>query len=168
MRRSRTDADPATVVRRAPDRRGALLLLIATLVACAVVDDPGEPAATALRLFELADLDEPSTEQLDATFDLEGDEEARAVLLDALEGLPPREELRVVEITRAAGPDDAFVDLEARLPGGGEARFSVRLRAVEPGSWRVRWFGGPGTEWPPTRGSNRDGLSTSAPPDPLR
>jgi len=155
------------VVRRA----GALLLLLATLAACDGADGDrrgDDPGGAALRLFELARIDEPTDHQLRGALDQVPHADDRAALLDALAALTPVEDPRIVEVVQPAGPEDAFVDLAAGLPGGGIAHFSVRLRSVEPGSWRVSWFRGPGVEWPPSRAGRGQGLSSSAPPETAR
>jgi hypothetical protein len=167
MRRRRASADD----RRGPRWRPWLAGPFVLLAACGGGGDVGpadtDPAAAALRLFELAPADEPTDEQLRALFEPAPDDDGRAALLDALGALGTTTP-RVVEVVQPAGPADAFVDLAARLPSGGEARFSVRLRAAEPGSWRVIWFQGPGVEWPPRSTRRGDGLSSSAPPGTAR
>jgi hypothetical protein len=167
MRRRRSIGDTAWHA----GLRLAVAALLAALLACGDGngDRVDEPGAAALRLFEVARVDEPTDEQLRATFVSVPREDARAVLLDALAALARPEELVIVDILRPAGAeDDAFVDLAAPLPGGGVAHFNVRLRTAEPGSWRVSWFGGPGVEWPPSPARRGDGLTSSAPPGTAR
>lgn len=164
MRRRRAIDD---VVRRA----GGVLVLLATFAACGGPDGErhgDDPGGAALRLFELARIDEPTDDQLRGALDQLPHPDRRGVLLDALAALAPVEDPRVVEVVQPAGPEDAFVDLAAGLPGGGIAHFNVRLRSVEPGSWRVSWFRGPGVEWPPSRAGQGQGLSSSAPPESAR
>jgi hypothetical protein len=164
MRRRRAVDD---VVRRA----GALVVLLASLAACGGPDDErgvDDPGLAALRLFELARIDEPTDDQLRVALDPVPVEDGRAALLDALAALTLAEDLYIVEVVQPAGPEDAFVDLAAELPGGGVAHFNVRLRWVEPGSWRVSWFRGPGVEWPPSPAGPGQGLSSSAPPETAR
>lgn len=160
MRRRRAIGDVAL-------RTGALLAVLATLAACGGrgADDPG---LAALRLFELARIDEPTDDQLRETVVWEPGDGGRATLLDALAALTPAEDPQIVEVVQPAGPEDAFVDLAAGLPGGGVAHFNVRLRSVGPGSWRASWFRGPGVEWPPSSVLPGQGLSSSAPPETSR
>jgi len=147
----------------------AVLLLVATCAACGRDADvePG-PGATALELFELSREADPRGEMLEATFDAPPPADDRAELLDALELLAAVDELSVVDVQTPAGPRDAFVDLDATLPGGGLAHYTVRLRASPDDTWRVSWFQGPGVEWPPPRRGRGDGLSSSAPPESPR
>jgi hypothetical protein len=141
---------------------GGLALAVA---ACITPDDgSSEQGDAALRLFELARIDEPTDEQLQAVIAEVPAADRRAQLLDALAALAETSEPRVLEVVQPAGPDDAFVDLTARLAGGGEARFSVRVAAVEPSSWRVHWFHGPDVDWPASRRPRGEALSPSAPP----
>jgi hypothetical protein len=141
---------------------GGLALAVA---ACIAPEDGGsEQGDAALRLFDLARIDEPTDEQLQAVIAEVPAADRRAQLLDALAALADASDPRVVEIVQPAGPGDAFVDLTARLADGGEARFGVRVATVEPNAWRVRWFQGPDVDWPPSRRPQGDALSTSAPP----
>ena len=165
MRPQPAIAEPA---RRA--RAGlAVLLLVATCTACGRGGgvEPG-PSDAALELFALSRGADPQGEMLEATFAAPPPADDRAALLDALELLAAVEDLRVVSVQTPAGPGDAFVDLDATLPGGGLARYTVRLRTSEEDSWRVTWFQGPGVEWPPPPRVRGDGLSSSAPPDSPR
>ena len=141
------------------------MLLVVTCTACGWNADgePG-PAAAALELFELAREVDSQAERLETTFDALPPADDRAALLDALELLGAVDVLRVVDVQLAAGPQDAFVDLDASLPGGGLAHYTVRLRASEVQGWRVTWFQGPGVEWPGSERRRSDGLSSSAPP----
>jgi hypothetical protein len=150
--------------------RPAALALLLPLAACGGADDtPQGPAATAaLGLFELARIDEPSDELLSETFDPAPGRDGRAALLDALGGLATAIEPQVVAVLQPEGPADAFVDLTAGLPGGGLARFNVRLHSPQPGSWRVSWFQGPGVAWPPRSAPRGAGLSSSHPPETPR
>ena len=153
-----------------PARRVPLaLVLVLVACGCAGEDEPGTDAASAaLLLFEVARIDEPDDDTLAATFELAPGPDNRGALLDALGLLAEAGDPLVVEVLQPEGPADAFVDLTAQLPGGAVAQFNVRLRASEPGSWRVTWFLGPGVEWP-ARGARRgDGLSSSAPPETRR
>jgi hypothetical protein len=165
------DMRPRRAVNDVLRRAGAPLALLATLAACGGPDDrrgKDDPGLAALRLFELARVEEPTDPQLRGALDRVPGENGRAALLDALAGLTPAEDPRVIEVVQPAGPEDAFVDLAAGLPGGGIAHFNLRLRLVAPGSWRVSWFRGPGVEWPPAVAGAGQGLSSSAPPEAAR
>lgn len=145
--------------------RLALLLLLSTLIACHGARDEGGPGAVALSLFALAELDEPTGEQLRELFDDELARRPPPALLDALEALAGVSDPRVVELQELSGPDETVCDLTADLDGGGEAGFSVRLEARTPGEWRITWFQGPGVEWPRQPGRRDQGLTVSAPPE---
>jgi len=142
-----------------------LLVVVVALAACGRGTDH-DPGAVAMRLFELSLIDEPTDEQLGRAFDPLPPVDQRAALLDALSTLADVASLRIVDVDLPAGPDDAFADLAGLLPGGGSARFTVRLRkrTEGPDPWRVTWFQGPGVEWPVAESGRGDGLSTSAPP----
>jgi len=147
---------------------GAAVLVTALLgVGCgdagAPPTDPG-PGDAALLLFDLARIAEPTGEELAAVIEPVPAGGKRATLLDELSKLAGVTALHVVEVSQPAGPGDAFVDLEARLPEGGIARFSLRMRGSEPGGWRVAWFQGPGVSWPPGKSRPGESLSSSAPP----
>jgi len=139
-------------------------ILLIAVASCAAPPRVGHgPGETALALFDLAQADEPTETELEILFEADRDLEARAALLDALSGLPPVASVEVVAI-QPTGELDAFTDLVGQLDGGGEARFSVRLRAGEPDSWKVVWFQGPGVEWPPRARRRGDSLTSSMPP----
>jgi hypothetical protein len=149
--------------------RAALRIVPATLLLVAAscagphesVHGPG-PAAAAL--FELARGGEPADAELERRFEMRGDLDARAALLDALERLAVLRSVEIVAV-EPAGPTDAFADFVGRLEGGGEARYSVRVRAGEDGAWKVVWFQGPGVEWPQQPSPHGERLSTSMPPE---
>ncbi len=142
-----------------------LLVVVVALASCGRGED-SDPGAVAMRLFELARIDEPTDEQLRRAFDPLPPAEQRAALLDALSTLVDVASLRIVDVDQPAGPDDAFADLAGLLPGGGSAHFTVRLRkrTEGPDPWRITWFQGPGIEWPAAGSERGNGLSTSAPP----
>ncbi len=143
-----------------------LLVVVVALASCGRGED-SDPGAVAMRLFELALIDEPTDEQLRRAVDPLPPAEQRAALLDALSTLADVASLRIVDVDQPAGPDDAFADLAALLPGGGSAHFTVRLRkrTEGPDPWRVTWFQGPGVEWRAAGSGGGSGLSTSAPPE---
>jgi hypothetical protein len=146
-----------------------VICLAGSLAACRATPDPDAgPSRAALRLFELARVEDPTDEQLGRLVDPVPRDGALASFLDALSGLGTAADPEVIAVSRPEGPEDAFVDLAAELPGGGSARFSVRLRASGAETWRVSWFQGPGVEWPTSRAGRDQGLSTSAPPEAPR
>ena len=133
--------------------------------ACAPPEpEPPTPEGVALRLFALADLDEPSADQLSACFEPPEDAALRAALLDALEALQPVAEVEVQRVEPLEGLDRVAVELTAPLEAGGLAHYSVQLAATGEGDWIVRWFSGPGVEWPRHRRPSGEGLTTSSPP----
>ena len=152
--------------RSRPYWSAGLLVVVVALAFCGRGEDH-DPGAVAMRLFELALIDEPTDEQLRRAFDPLPPAAQRAALLDALSTMADVASLRIVNVDRPAGPDDAFADLVALLPGGGSAHFTVRLRKRRegPDPWRVTWFQGPGVEWPAAGSGRGNGLSTSAPPE---
>ena len=153
--------------RRARPYWSASLLVVVVALASCGWGEKHDPGSVAMRLFELALIDEPTDEQLLRAFDPLPPAEERAALLDALSTLVDATSVRIVDVDQPAGPDDAFADLAALLPGGGSAHFTVRLRkrSEGPDPWRVTWFQGPGVEWPAAGSGRGSGLSTSAPPE---
>lgn len=143
-------------------RRGApwLLAAVACLAGCAKSEPPEPPAARAARsLFELAHDTDPSEERLRELFDADALDSPRPALLDALDVLAATAATGTVRLTELSGPDEIVADVEAELDGGGSAVFSVQLRHGDADSWRVRWFQGPGIEWPARPAGRDDGLS---------
>lgn len=142
--------------------RAALVLLLA-VSGCAAPNPPPEsdPAAVARRLFALARGGEPTDEQLQELFDSDLLTDRRVQLLDALASLGDVQLAEALEVHPLSGKDEVVVDLTGVPPGGGAARYSVQLRALEPGVWRIGWFLGPGVEWPRVP-SRDDGLSVSS------
>jgi hypothetical protein len=115
-------------------------------------------------LFELTTHDEPTDEQLAATLESVPRDAARVAFLEALDALGPIAAPKVERIEPLADLGLTVVDLRAELPGAGSARYSVQVAVTQNGSWRVRWFGGPGVEWPRHRRPRGEALSTSPPP----
>jgi hypothetical protein len=144
---------------------GALVLALAGCRGPSPPEEP-TPAQAALRLFDLATVDEPTGEQLSSCFESVPQESERAALLDALAALTSAAAPRVERIEALDGLGLAVVDVTAELPGAGTARYSVQVAVGADGSWKVRWFGGPGTEWPRRRRPRGEGLTTSPPPQP--
>ena len=60
----------------------------------------------------------------------------------------PAPRLITAEMVESMKDGSVIVDLAARLPGDGSARFSVVVERVAA-DWRVTWFQGPGVGWPP-------------------
>lgn len=140
------------------------LLAAAALVACSGGGLP-EPEKTALRLFELAGQEEPAAEELAACFGPLPGESERAALLDALESLGPASAPRVIAKEELDDLGIVVIDLAATLPGEGTAQYSVHLEGDEEGAWVIRWFRGPGVEWPHLGRPGGPGLTSSPPPD---
>jgi len=126
--------------------------------------EPTGPEAVALGLFSLAEIEEPSTDDLSRCFLPLEDDEQRAALLDALETLGRVGEVTVQRAEPLEGLDRVAVELTAPLEGGGQAHYSVQLDGTGDDTWVVRWFRGPGVEWPAHRLPRGDGLSVSSPP----
>lgn len=148
-------------------RAAALALLAgATLAACSnpAPSEQAGPTGLALRLFELARQGEPAEQQLAECFGPLPDDTSRAALLDALELLAEATTPRVLAEERVAGLALTVVDLTAALPGEGSADYSVHLEGSPEEGWTIRWFRGPGVEWPRQRGPLGQGLTSSAPP----
>ncbi len=143
-----------------------MLGLAAAALGCGAPFDPShedDPARVAVELFELARSGEPGGEMLTRFFGDGLSDYQQADLLDALAALAGFPAPSVLERSPLAGPDEIYVDLATVLAGGGQARFAVKLDRQDEG-WRVRWFHGPGVEWPAPRSPRSDGLTTSAPP----
>jgi hypothetical protein len=143
---------------------------IAAGAACS--DSPpatADPAATALRLFELATTSEPAWPELEALVGPLRDERQRAAIAAALAGLADAREPRVVRIAPLLDGERVAVDVIAGLPGGGETTaWLVVERAAPEDRWRILSFHAPGGEWPARRSAGGEGLSTSPPPEPSR
>jgi len=138
---------------------------LALVFACAPPEaEPPTPEGVARQLFALADLDEPSHEDLSACFDPPGEDMELADLLDALEALQPVTEIDVQLVEPLEGLDLVAVELTSALEAGGQAHYSVQLLRTEDERWIVRWFSGPGVEWPQHQRPRGEGLSTSSPP----
>jgi hypothetical protein len=145
----------------------ALTLLLLGLTGCG--PEPPEPLsgaeAAALELFRLARLSDAERGQAAGPLDPAIADEPRAALYDALDSMAALEEPRIVAVEPLPDVGRTAVDLSVGLAGGGSARFSVQLEAVGEETWVVRWFQGPGVEWPPPRRRRDPGLSSSHPPE---
>lgn len=145
------------------------ILTVALLLGVACSSPPPEPAAptpesTALLLFTLADLEDPEIEDLAPCFALPEDDSQRAALLDALEKLASVDQVEVQSVQPLDGLDLVAVELTSPLSGGGSAHYSVQLAPGDDGGWTIRWYRGPGVEWPQHRPPRGEGLTTSSPP----
>jgi hypothetical protein len=147
-------------------RSFALAAVVLALIACSGPEPPREPtpAQVALGLFELAATDDRTDEQLAATIEIVPRDASRVALLEALDALGPVSAPEVERVEPLADLGLTVVDLRAELPGAGSARYSVQVAVAEDGAWKVRWFGGPGVEWPRHRRPRGEGLSSSPPP----
>jgi len=151
-----------------PGRRcpAAPLALLAILVfGCCRPPAPPTPEDVALQLFELARQEEPDPRLLDACFGPLPDESARAALLDALEPLAAASAPRVVARETLPDAGVVVVDVVAGLRGRGSADYSMHLEGSDEEGWKVRWFRGPGVEWPRPGRPAGQGLTSSRPPD---
>ena len=142
------------------------LLLLAGLGSCGAPQRPDAgPGPLALELFELTDIDGIAETELARRFETDPGMQTRAELLDALSGLSLVSSTELAAV-QPLGQREAFVDVVARIEGGGQAHYTVRLRADTPEDWRVTWFQGPGVEWPASRRRRNEGLTSSMPPRP--
>jgi hypothetical protein len=151
-------------------RLTALLLaaaLLAAISACDRSEAPrlSGPAAAAVELFELAAGDPPSEEGIVRLFGEELDEIQLAALLEALDALATVSEPMMVRTEPLSVLERVAVDLSATTTAGGSADFSVQLQQAASGEWQIRWFQGPGVEWPRRGGIRGAGLTTSALPN---
>lgn len=150
--------------------RAAVLLSLAIAAvfggACREAPEPlpTGPAGAALRMFEMAAGGEPTRDQLDTLFDPEMSDRDRAGLLDALIVVGTTPDPRVGSALALEGLGRSVVELTADLPGGGQAVYAVHVEPQGDDDWRVRWFGGPGVQWPAAARRRDEGLTTSAPP----
>jgi len=156
--------DPLSSLRPA----ACLSLAIAALFGMACREAP-EPvpegaAGAALQMFEMAASGEPPQDRLDSLFDPEMGDRNRAALLDALIIVGTTPQAKVESVESLEGLGRSVVELTADLPGGGQAGYAVHVEPLASGSWRVRWFRGPGVEWPASGRRQNEGLTTSAPP----
>lgn len=71
---------------------------------------------------------------------------------------------RVVGAQSLAPEPVVAVDVEASLPGGGTARYSLDVRRLPGGSFELAALSGPGIAWPEPPPSSGEGLSVSPPP----
>ena len=121
------------------------------------------PETAALALLDAQTEDDHVAAPWDQLFDGSAADDSKVALLEAIDAIPTIESAQVTHVDLDPEGLEAYVDLEASLPGGGMATFSARLRAESEARWRVTWFQGPDLEWPIHRAKG-DGLSQSAPP----
>ncbi len=130
----------------------------------ATISPPDDARDAALELFRLAGTPAPDDDALALVIDRDLLARGGAACRLALASLAGASSPRPVAIAPLGGPERAAVDVEAVLPGGAVARFSVEARRQQDGTWRVAWFAGPGVEWPSARPRTGEGLTSSAPP----
>jgi hypothetical protein len=142
-------------------RRAWTLALVAGLLACAPAPEPlDQPSSTALEIFDLARGGDPDDARVAELFDVESNEMWRARLHDALSELSRVDELKIERIETLEGLDRRVIDLTGRLPGEGQADYSVEVEHREGDVWKVVSFFGPGVSWPPRARGKNGGLST--------
>ena len=144
----------------------ALPLLLAPSGCGRTTSEPVSSAeAATLELFRLARLGDAERGAPDAPFDSGLTDDGRAALYDALDLLALDEQPEVVSVESLPEVGRTAVDLSAALAGGGAASYSVQLEQIAEETWIVRWFQGPGVEWPSSRKGRDSGLTSSPPPD---
>jgi hypothetical protein len=155
---------------RLPERIRTLALFVslaALSVACDAPVGPREPATSpelaALDLFALAAEPDASAQDLETLFGPADDPETLAGLRDALDAIAGARDPSIVSAEPLDELDAVALDLVASCEGGGEAHYSVRAERRGPEHWIVRWFRGPGAEWPSYPRPRGEGLSSSPP-----
>ena len=143
----------------------AFVLLMLTACGDEEPSGPPGPEETALQLFELAQSEQPADELIATLFGAGLEGRKRTALLESLSALSAPSAVEAVGSERLEGLDRVVVDLEAGLPAGGMAGYSVQLEPTAQGEWRILWFQGPGVEWPRRERPRSEGLTTSAPPE---
>jgi len=142
-------------------------LALAALAACACTERPApgeDPTDTAARVFELAAESPRTARRISALFGEPGDDRRRAALGDALDALETTGAPVLVEVVALESDARLAIDFRAPLTGDAEGFYSVHVERSESGLWTVRWFQGPGVEWP-DRSRRGDGLTTSNAPE---
>jgi len=143
------------------------LICLVLLAGCAAPPpDSSTPEGAALVLLKIAAETPLSIERIEALFGPAAGSEPSADLFDALAGLAGCTDAEVVSAQPLEAIAKVAVDLTAKLAGGGQAEIAVQLQSTEQGQYRVIWFSGPGTEWPPPRRRRDGGISSSSAPDP--
>lgn len=142
--------------------RGAwTLAILAGLLACTPAPEPlDEPSSKALEIFTLARDGDPDDARVAELFDAESNGMWRARLHDSLSELARVDEPAIEHTETLEGLDRRVIDLAGRLPGEGQARYSVQVEHREDDSWKIVSFSGPGVSWPPRRTGKGSGLST--------
>lgn len=152
-------------------RLSAIALFAILTVSCGIGQreseyDAHNPEHVALRLFVWANETELSDDALRELFGPVEDLTDRANLYDSIEGIRSAQDAVVTHVEALPHLGSVAVDLASRLAGGGEARYSVHLgRAGDDEPWTIRWFRGPGVQWPVNRVLQDSGLSSSHPPE---
>ena len=124
--------------------------------------------AAALELFRLARAGDGERDGPDTPFDPGLADDRRAALYDALDLLASVDDPSIVTVEPLPEVGRTVIDLSAALAGGGAASYSVQLEETAGQAWVVRWFQGPGVEWPTPRRSRDSGLTSSEPPRGVR
>lgn len=142
--------------------RGAWTLAFAAgLFACAPAPEPlDQPSSKALEIFDLARDGDPDDARVAELFDVESSGMWQARLHDALSELARVDELTIERTESLEGLDRRVIDLTGKLPGEGEASYSVEVERREGDAWKVVSFFGPGVSWPPRARGKKSGLST--------
>ena len=142
-------------------RSGWTLAFLAGVLACAPAPEPlDQPSSTALEIFDLARGGDPDDARVAELFDVESNGMWRARLHDALSELSRVDELAIEHAETLEGLDRRVIDLTGRLPGEGQADYSVEVERREGDVWKVVSFFGPGVSWPPRAKGKNSGLST--------
>ncbi len=158
-------------MRRSPIALGVGALCLAAVAVGCRGERPTEPAlppadatTAALAVFELARVDDPDRDTVTLVFDAARLTESMAGVLDAIAPLAETSRPRVIAELAMPEVQRVAVDIEADLPGGGNAIFGVQSERRPDGTWRVVSVLGPGVEWP-IRSPGRDsGTTTSSTP----
>lgn len=153
----------------------ARTLLLASLTVVAVACGGGTdeapslsnatPSETALSLFALAARNADDRELAARFVSPDGLDEDPDGFFDQVEGLSDVAHPRVVASEALAGLDEVVVDLEGERPGPTLVAFMVVTAPAGDGTWRVRFFGGPGVQWPRYPIPRGDATTTSPAPD---
>ena len=142
-------------------RRAWPLAILAGLLACTPAPEPlDEPSSTAIEIFTLARDGDPDDAKVAELFDAESNGMWRARLHDALAELARVDEPAIEHTETLEGLGRRVIDLVGRLPGEGEAHYSVQVERRDDDVWKVISFFGPGVSWPPRRTGKGSGLST--------
>lgn len=123
------------------------------------------PSGAALSLFVLAGRDADDRDLAARYVESEALDADPDGFFDEIEGLSDVRRARVVASEPLAGLDEVVVDLEGERPGPTLVAFMVVAAPTADGTWRVRFFGGPGVQWPRYPIPRGDATTTSPAPD---